>query len=116
MLAGVSWDLWESYCRLVMNSYLGVIRIIVFAITIFTHSPGLWLFPNLFADVGFFDSFRPWYSWHVTNAERERRKEQRRIQKAEKLKKKAEKKRLRELRKSDMSNSDVSDSENKKKQ
>ncbi|EPR78812.1 Translocation protein SEC62 [Spraguea lophii 42_110] len=38
---------------------LGVIRLIIFGITFFTNPPGIWLFPNLFADVGFIDSFIP---------------------------------------------------------
>lgn len=42
---------------------LAIIRLILFAFTIFLASPGIWLFPNLFADVGFIDSFRPFYSW-----------------------------------------------------
>lgn len=43
---------------------LGVIRLIVFCITYLSHQPGIWLFPNLFADVGFIDSFIPVWSWH----------------------------------------------------
>ncbi|KRH92641.1 Membrane component of ER protein translocation complex [Pseudoloma neurophilia] len=43
---------------------LGVIRLIIFSITYFTHQPGIWLFPNLFADVGFIDSFLPVWCWH----------------------------------------------------
>lgn len=44
---------------------LGIIRLIVFSVTMFTHIPGLWIFPNLFADCGFFESFVPLYAWHV---------------------------------------------------
>lgn len=43
---------------------LGIVRLILFFITYFTHQPGIWLFPNLFADVGFFDSFRPLWCYH----------------------------------------------------
>lgn len=38
---------------------LGIIRLVVFGITFFFDHPGWWLFPNLFADVGFFESFKP---------------------------------------------------------
>ena len=38
-------------------------RIILFLATVFTVPPGLWLYPNLFEDVGFFDSFRPVWGW-----------------------------------------------------
>lgn len=41
-------------------------RLILFGITMFTHAPGLWLYPNLFEDVGFFDSFRPLWGWQET--------------------------------------------------
>ncbi|KAM0673007.1 Translocation protein S62 [Gurleya vavrai] len=52
---------------LVFMLVLGVIRLIVFSITFFTHPPGIWLFPNLFADVGFVDSFIPVWSYHGVN-------------------------------------------------
>lgn len=39
-------------------------RLILFIVTMFAASPGLWLYPNLFEDVGFFDSFRPLWAWH----------------------------------------------------
>lgn len=42
---------------------LAIIRLILFCITLVALRPGIWLFPNLFADVGFIDSFRPLYSW-----------------------------------------------------
>ncbi|CZT49082.1 related to translocation protein sec62 [Rhynchosporium secalis] len=42
---------------------MAIFRLILFAITMFTHAPGLWLYPNLFEDVGFFDSFRPLWGW-----------------------------------------------------
>lgn len=42
---------------------MAIVRLILFIITMFTHAPGLWLYPNLFEDVGFFDSFRPVWAW-----------------------------------------------------
>jgi translocation protein SEC62 len=48
---------------------LAIIRLIVFAITVFTHKPGIWLFPNLFEDVGFFESFVPVWAWHKPSSE-----------------------------------------------
>ena len=39
-------------------------RLILFLVTMFTNPPGLWLYPNLFEDVGFFDSFKPLWAWH----------------------------------------------------
>lgn len=43
---------------------MAIVRLILFIITMFVKPPGLWLYPNLFEDVGFFDSFRPLWAWH----------------------------------------------------
>lgn len=43
---------------------MAIFRLILFLATVFTIPPGLWIYPNLFEDVGFFDSFRPSYAWH----------------------------------------------------
>ena len=42
---------------------MAIFRLILFCFTVFTVPPGLWLYPNLFEDVGFFDSFRPVWGW-----------------------------------------------------
>jgi translocation protein SEC62 len=43
---------------------LAIVRLIIFAITIVAGpAPGIWIFPNLFEDVGFFDSFKPTWAW-----------------------------------------------------
>ncbi len=41
-----------------------IVRLIVFGITYFTCSPGIWIFPNLYEDVGFIESFIPVWDWH----------------------------------------------------
>ena len=41
-----------------------IIRLIVFGITYFTTKPGIWIFPNLWEDCGFFESFVPLWDWH----------------------------------------------------
>lgn len=56
---------------------MAIVRLILFMITMFTTPPGLWLYPNLFEDVGFFDSFRPVWAWqevskHIFYPERPR--------------------------------------------
>lgn len=38
---------------------VAIIRLIFFIITFFVNPPGIWIFPNFFADVGFFESFVP---------------------------------------------------------
>lgn len=42
---------------------LAIVRLIIFLITIVTTKPGIWIYPNLFEDVGFFDSFKPGWEW-----------------------------------------------------
>ncbi|KAK5142424.1 hypothetical protein LTR04_002245, partial [Oleoguttula sp. CCFEE 6159] len=42
---------------------MAIFRLILFAVTMFAVPPGLWLYPNLFEDVGFFDSFKPLWGW-----------------------------------------------------
>ncbi|OQE32334.1 hypothetical protein PENSTE_c001G03579 [Penicillium steckii] len=42
---------------------MSIFRLILFCITVFVVPPGLWLYPNLFEDVGFFDSFKPLWGW-----------------------------------------------------
>ena len=46
---------------------MAIVRLILFCATVFTVPPGLWLYPNLFEDVGFFDSFRPVWGWQEVN-------------------------------------------------
>lgn len=49
---------------------MSIFRLILFAVTMFAAPPGLWLYPNLFEDVGFFDSFRPVWGWQEVSSRR----------------------------------------------
>ena len=73
----VMYPLWPSSLRnlswyvmmllvafLVFLIVISIIRIIVFGITYFMLSPGIWIFPNLYEDVSFIESFIPLYDWH----------------------------------------------------
>lgn len=42
---------------------MAIFRLILFCVTVFVVPPGLWLFPNLFEDVGVIDSFKPLWGW-----------------------------------------------------
>ncbi|KAF2842582.1 translocation protein [Patellaria atrata CBS 101060] len=64
---------------------MAIFRLILFLITMFTHPPGLWLYPNLFEDVGFFDSFRPIWGWHQDAAAIKEAKKAKKAKKAEKV-------------------------------
>ncbi|CZT23794.1 related to translocation protein sec62 [Ramularia collo-cygni] len=66
---------------------MAIVRLIIFLLTVFTVKPGLWLYPNLFEDVGFFDSFRPVWAWHEDEkAMKKRKKEEREAKKARRAK------------------------------
>lgn len=78
MLAGVMFPLWPPTMRLgvwyLSVGALGLIglffaiailRLIFWLITLVVAKPGIWIFPNLFEDVGFVDSFIPLWAWDV---------------------------------------------------
>ena len=78
MLAGVMFPLWPPTMRLgvwyLSVAALGliglffaiaIVRLIFWLITVVVAKPGIWIFPNLFEDVGFVDSFIPLWGWDV---------------------------------------------------
>lgn len=104
ILAVVFFPVWPYHLRLgvwyLSMAMLGVLglffamaifRLILFLITMFTTPPGLWLFPNLFEDVGFFDSFKPGWAWHEDEKAAKKRKKDEREKKKGKKEKKGEK-------------------------
>lgn len=52
---------------------MSIFRLILFCVTFFVVPPGLWLFPNLFEDVGFIDSFRPVWGWQETKKKKSKK-------------------------------------------
>ncbi|CAG8613280.1 2341_t:CDS:2 [Ambispora leptoticha] len=78
VFAGVMFPLWPAILRdivwylavavLILFGILmiiAVIRLIFFIITMVVLPRGIWIFPNLFEDVGFVDSFIPLWAWDV---------------------------------------------------
>ncbi|KAG0140941.1 hypothetical protein CROQUDRAFT_664494 [Cronartium quercuum f. sp. fusiforme G11] len=78
ILAGVMFPLWPVslrigvwYLSIAALGFVGlffgiaIVRLIIYVITYFAAAPGIWLFPNLFEDVGFVDSFIPLWGWDV---------------------------------------------------
>jgi translocation protein SEC62 len=63
---------------------MAIFRLILFVITMFAVPPGLWLYPNLFEDVGFFDSFRPVWGWQETADDKKVKKEQKKAKRESK--------------------------------
>jgi len=87
MLAGVMFPLWPPVMRLgvwyLSIAVLGLIglffviailRLIFYIITIIVASPGIWIFPQLFADVGFVDSFIPLWEWDLPKKKSKKKK------------------------------------------
>ncbi|KAF2786577.1 translocation protein [Melanomma pulvis-pyrius CBS 109.77] len=69
---------------------MAIVRLILFIITMFAVPPGFWLYPNLFEDVGFFDSFRPWGAWQETAEDIKNKKLAKKEKKASKASKSIE--------------------------
>lgn len=78
MLAGVMFPLWPPTMRLgvwylsiaalgliALFFVIAIIRLIFWLITLVVAKPGIWIFPNLFEDVGFVDSFIPLWAWDL---------------------------------------------------
>jgi len=87
MLAAVMFPLWPSFLRkgfsyvsmlgigfIVFVIVTAIFRLILYVITLFTHPPGLWIFPNLFADVGVIESFFPFYEWDIKKEKKKKAK------------------------------------------
>jgi len=87
ILAGVMFPLWPPILRLgvwyLSMIFLGliglllvisVIRLIFYIITVLVASPGIWIFPRLFADVGFVDSFIPLWEWDLPKKKSKKKK------------------------------------------
>jgi translocation protein SEC62 len=102
ILAVVFFPLWPYHLRLGvwylsmgMLGLLGlffamaIFRLILFLVTMFVAAPGFWLYPNLFEDVGFFDSFKPLWAWHEDELTIKKRKKEERQKKRAKREAKA---------------------------
>jgi len=87
MLAGVMFPLWPPIMRLGvwylsigMLGLIGlffaiaIVRLIFYVITIVVASPGIWIFPKLFADVGFVESFIPLWEWDLPKKKSKKKK------------------------------------------
>lgn len=66
MRQGVYYLSWGFLILLGLFFLMAIFRVILFCVTYFITPPGLWLFPNLWEDVSFLDSFKPVWAWHET--------------------------------------------------
>ncbi|KAJ3727994.1 translocation protein [Lentinula guzmanii] len=87
MLGGVMFPLWPPsmrlgvwYLSMGMLGLIGlffaiaIVRLIFYIITVIVASPGIWIFPQLFADVGFVDSFIPLWEWDLPKKKSKKKK------------------------------------------
>ncbi|EJD40193.1 translocation protein [Auricularia subglabra TFB-10046 SS5] len=87
ILGGVMFPLWPPIMRLgvwyLSIGLLGliglffviaIIRLIFYIITLIVASPGIWIFPQLFADVGFVESFIPLWEWDLPKKKGKKKK------------------------------------------
>jgi len=87
MLAGVMFPLWPPIMRLgvwylsvgvlaLVGLFfaLAIVRLIFYIITVIVASPGIWIFPKLFADVGFVESFIPLWEWDLPKKKTKKRR------------------------------------------
>jgi translocation protein SEC62 len=63
---GVYYLAWGLLGLLGLFFAMAIFRVILFCVTYFVAAPGLWLFPNLWEDVSFVESFKPVWAWHET--------------------------------------------------
>ncbi|KDQ09108.1 hypothetical protein BOTBODRAFT_165142 [Botryobasidium botryosum FD-172 SS1] len=86
MLAAVMFPLWPMsmrlgvyYLSMGMLGLIGlffaiaIVRLIFYIITVVVASPGIWIFPKLFADVGFVESFIPGWDWDLPPKKKSRK-------------------------------------------
>ncbi|KAK1924584.1 translocation protein Sec62-domain-containing protein [Papiliotrema laurentii] len=88
MLAGVMFPLWPVklrvgvwYLSILVLIFIGamivlaIVRLIFWCITVLCAKRAIWIFPNLFEDVGFFDSFVPVWAYDEPKKKRRVKKD-----------------------------------------
>ncbi|TPX18918.1 uncharacterized protein E0L32_011396 [Thyridium curvatum] len=73
MRQGVYYLSWGFLGLLGLFFLMAIFRVILFVVTYFIVPPGLWLYPNLWEDVSFMDSFRPVWAWHDPNPKKKKK-------------------------------------------
>jgi len=67
MRQGVYYLSWGFMWLLAAFFAMAIFRVILFGVS-YLVSPGFWLFPNLWEDVSFLDSFKPVWAWHEVSS------------------------------------------------
>ncbi|EMR08731.1 hypothetical protein PNEG_02906 [Pneumocystis murina B123] len=66
---------WAALGLISLLIVITILRLIFYVITTTFLPPGIWIFPNLYEDVGFVDSFKPIWDWHREKHKKIRKKE-----------------------------------------
>lgn len=53
---------------------MAIVRLIIFIVTYLALPQAFWLYPNLFEDCGFFESFQPLYAWSEDSTKQKKKK------------------------------------------
>ncbi|GEQ69564.1 hypothetical protein JCM33374_g3236 [Metschnikowia sp. JCM 33374] len=53
---------------------MAIVRLIIFIVTYLALPQAFWLYPNLFEDCGFFESFQPAYAWSGSSGKKSKKK------------------------------------------
>lgn len=69
----MSWVVKLLIAFIVFLVVISIVRMIFYAITVNTCKRGIWIFPNLWEDVGFFASFWPVWAWEENGPESEKK-------------------------------------------
>lgn len=62
---------WSMYLVMGLIGFLiglSIVRMAFYVVTYFASKPGIWIFPNLWADCGVLESFQPLWAWDVPAA------------------------------------------------
>lgn len=85
MRVGVWYLSMACLCLLGLFFVMAFIRLIIFVVTYLTMPQAFWLYPNLFEDCGFFESFVPLYGWAEPAGAKKAKKSKRKQPKIEEV-------------------------------
>ncbi|KTW27342.1 hypothetical protein T552_02325 [Pneumocystis carinii B80] len=66
---------WAALGVIILLIVITILRLFFYVITTTILPPGIWIFPNLYEDVGFVDSFKPLWDWHRGKHKKIKKKE-----------------------------------------
>ncbi|PRP78711.1 hypothetical protein PROFUN_13350 [Planoprotostelium fungivorum] len=108
ILAGVMYPVWPQQLKgyawyvsiaglILIGAYfaLGGVRLVIWAVTRIMYPYGLWIFPQMFADVGIVETFQPLYEWDSADSGKKKKKKKKEEKEEEKEKESKKERRAR---------------------